>query len=421
MNKLQWNLNGNSHIDGILPKGPHPPCLRMADRALLVGYPRHFHSRKCFEKVVWKMSAILSARPCVKWFVLSVSRWRWRPPWSIHFSCLVRVGPRVAPSVPWADTGSAARDSKWGTFASPLPTKMRILGRLSLVAIAQPIRSQRVPQTCASGQGQCPRHTPRFHKKTIEARLFLTRASEARVRPPRRLLPHKARTPRTMDTTRQTATSPQTHCHANDAGLPPTRSASTPTRKTCLCQWAARIQRLQTIITETSQPHSRGPFYKYRLTLIQAWLSNYMPLKVWYKITYLFPNFKGATVEVWEWITNFISRIIMDVITYPCSDLSSSMSVKDVLVGPSLKTCNTLWYWENPALSCRDDKNSGYRYSVRECDGCCMFSGMEVHYKNRCVLNHRNWLYICNENECGGKCRGDLSLLIHRSSLHWPS
>ena len=28
-------------IDGILPKGPYPPCLRMANRALLAGYPRY--------------------------------------------------------------------------------------------------------------------------------------------------------------------------------------------------------------------------------------------------------------------------------------------------------------------------------------------------------------------------------------------
>ena len=27
------------YIEGILPKGPYPPCLRMADRALLAGYP----------------------------------------------------------------------------------------------------------------------------------------------------------------------------------------------------------------------------------------------------------------------------------------------------------------------------------------------------------------------------------------------
>ena len=29
------------YIDGILPKGPYPPCLRMADRALLAAYPRY--------------------------------------------------------------------------------------------------------------------------------------------------------------------------------------------------------------------------------------------------------------------------------------------------------------------------------------------------------------------------------------------
>ena len=28
------------HSDGILPEGPYLPCLRMADRALLAGYPR---------------------------------------------------------------------------------------------------------------------------------------------------------------------------------------------------------------------------------------------------------------------------------------------------------------------------------------------------------------------------------------------
>ena len=29
-----------AYVDGILPKGPYPPCLRMADMALLAGYPR---------------------------------------------------------------------------------------------------------------------------------------------------------------------------------------------------------------------------------------------------------------------------------------------------------------------------------------------------------------------------------------------
>ena len=34
------NIN-HIKIDGILPKGPYPPCLRMADRALLAGNPRN--------------------------------------------------------------------------------------------------------------------------------------------------------------------------------------------------------------------------------------------------------------------------------------------------------------------------------------------------------------------------------------------
>ena len=34
------------YVDGILPNGPYPPCLRMADRALLAGYPR------CVRKIV---------------------------------------------------------------------------------------------------------------------------------------------------------------------------------------------------------------------------------------------------------------------------------------------------------------------------------------------------------------------------------
>ena len=38
--------------------------------------------------------------------------------------------------------------------------------------------------------------------------------------------------------------------------------------------------------------------------------------KVWDEITYLFPNFSGATVEVWELTGNFTPHIIMDVMTY---------------------------------------------------------------------------------------------------------
>ena len=52
--------------------------------------------------------------------------------------------------------------------------------------------------------------------------------------------------------------------------------------------------------------HSRGPFHWYGLTLFPAWISNYIHHNVWVEITYPFPNFNGYTVEVWEWISNFI-------------------------------------------------------------------------------------------------------------------
>ena len=50
------------------------------------------------------------------------------------------------------------------------------------------------------------------------------------------------------------------------------------------------------------------------LNLIPAWISNHMISKVWDEIAYPFPNFNGCTVEVWEWISNFISHFIMDLI-----------------------------------------------------------------------------------------------------------
>ena len=50
-------------------------------------------------------------------------------------------------------------------------------------------------------------------------------------------------------------------------------------------------------------------------TLIPAWISMFIHYKVWDGITYPCPNFNGATVEVWEWISNFISHLIGHVIT----------------------------------------------------------------------------------------------------------
>ena len=63
-----------------------------------------------------------------------------------------------------------------------------------------------------------------------------------------------------------------------------------------------------------------GHFNKHGLTLIPAWISKYTHYEVWDKITYPFVNFNGATVEVWERISNFILHLTGHVITYPCWD-----------------------------------------------------------------------------------------------------
>ena len=47
---------GVQYIEGILPKRPHPPCLRMADRALLAGYPRYVYNHAfCYCRAIWRL------------------------------------------------------------------------------------------------------------------------------------------------------------------------------------------------------------------------------------------------------------------------------------------------------------------------------------------------------------------------------
>ena len=64
---------------------------------------------------------------------------------------------------------------------------------------------------------------------------------------------------------------------------------------------------------------SMDPLCWHRLILIPAWIDNHRPTKVWDEITYPFPNFNGATVEVWEWISNSIPDFKLDAIIYPRS------------------------------------------------------------------------------------------------------
>ena len=49
--------------------------------------------------------------------------------------------------------------------------------------------------------------------------------------------------------------------------------------------------------------------------LIPAWINNYIYYKMWDEIIYPFPNYKGCTVDVWEWISNLFPHFIGHMIS----------------------------------------------------------------------------------------------------------
>ena len=86
------------HIDGILPKGPYPPCVSMADRALLAGYSRYVlrhckHTNTGHQQLLyWSRShkcfliSILGNQTCECWSCLYIPKlghhcaYRWPRP-----------------------------------------------------------------------------------------------------------------------------------------------------------------------------------------------------------------------------------------------------------------------------------------------------------------------------------------------------
>ena len=58
-----------------------------------------------------------------------------------------------------------------------------------------------------------------------------------------------------------------------------------------------------------------------QMTFSYALISNHIHYNEWDEITYPFPNFNSAAVEVWDRISNFIPHFSGHVITYPWWDL----------------------------------------------------------------------------------------------------
>ena len=61
-----------------------------------------------------------------------------------------------------------------------------------------------------------------------------------------------------------------------------------------MCKFLRLLNTTRSFYNTTS-----GRFYLHELTLIPAWISNYIHYNVWDEITYPFLNFNGCTVEVY--------------------------------------------------------------------------------------------------------------------------
>ena len=60
------------------------------------------------------------------------------------------------------------------------------------------------------------------------------------------------------------------------------------------------------------------PFFNFcGLTKILVWISDHIRYEVLDVITFPFPNFNGVAVEIWKWISKFISHFTGHEITYP--------------------------------------------------------------------------------------------------------
>ena len=122
-----------------------------------------------------------------------------------------------------------------------------------------------------------------------------------------------------------------------------------------------------------------------------AKLSNYMLSKVWNEITYPLANFNGCTVEILKCIYNFAPHIIMDVITYPCWDLSLTMVVK---IGSEPVSC--IFPTSRVVRSAITGRRHNRKHHRREQCGASVdaqgsYHRQEIEIYTRCLRQISNW------------------------------
>ena len=98
-----------------------------------------------------------------------------------------------------------------------------------------------------------------------------------------------------------------------------------------------------------------------------------MPNEVWGETSYLsIPKINGCTVEVWDWISNFIPHFIMGVITYPYCDQSLIILVKGATGGIAWWAPRQMRIWTKqcskcPSLKWHNERDGVSNYRRLDC------------------------------------------------------
>ena len=123
-----------------------------------------------------------------------------------------------------------------------------------------------------------------------------------------------------------------------------------------------------------------------------------MPINVWDKNIYPYPIFNGTTVEVWEWISNFISHLTIDVITYPpnnCAHASCFVGFCCSQIPPDLThicgLTSLALEWSHDCSSANEDALKIWVNRSHECSDIIKIKQTPI---NMCAYFWIFWRYI---------------------------
>ena len=94
----------------------------------------------------------------------------------------------------------------------------------------------------------------------------------------------------------------------------------------CVCARSLFLGKLNILNDHVVENFTSG--YCFPGPFLLTWISNHIHSNMSDEIAYVFTYIKDAAVEVWEWISNFMSHFTWCVITYPCFNWNLSNANK---------------------------------------------------------------------------------------------